>query len=250
MQSKRIMANIMSLALSSSVVSNNFADVNICLKAFAEDNQTVNVLMDNYDLWSEFALEKSGISSVGFLDIDFDNELEFIVANEAGSGIVTSLEFYKIKDNSILKLDVSDAWYGFPDDTITSDYSTRQLALYRDESGIMEYYGYNLIKDGVYFGESIFCSFAYHSSESVVSIKNYFSSVHKALYNSTTKEYDETNWWYDYTTESKISEEEYNMVGSFKLTELVNSLEPSSKRLLYSFKSGGDKTIRDKLYAK
>ena len=48
----------------------------------------------------------------------------------------------------------------------------------------------------------------------------------------------------------EISEEEYNMFGSFKLTELVNSLEPSSKRLLYSFKSGGDKTIRDKLYAK
>ena len=48
----------------------------------------------------------------------------------------------------------------------------------------------------------------------------------------------------------EISEEEYNMFGSFKLTKLVESLEPSSKRLLYSWKAGGDKTIKDKLYAK
>ena len=48
----------------------------------------------------------------------------------------------------------------------------------------------------------------------------------------------------------EISEEEYNMFGSFKLTELVYSLKPSSKRLLYSGKEGGDETIRNKLYAK
>ena len=48
----------------------------------------------------------------------------------------------------------------------------------------------------------------------------------------------------------EISEEEYNMFGSFKLTELAYSLKPSSPRLLYSEKKGGDKTIRQKLYAK
>ena len=67
------------------------------------DNQSVSIVLQNYDMWSDILnSEFSNIleSQIGFLDIDFDGELEFIATNIQGAGFYSHLKCFDIDINN------------------------------------------------------------------------------------------------------------------------------------------------------
>lgn len=110
---KKVVSAVMAVALCSSFVCSNLADTGFNFINAEEYNNAVDLFMANYDVWSETALLPTDIRNVGFLDIDFDGELELITKSLEGSGGFTYLKFYKVSDNKIIEMNIKDL-YDFP----------------------------------------------------------------------------------------------------------------------------------------
>lgn len=86
---------------------NNLDDL---LEKFKEEHSTeettekeITTVLQNYDMWSDILnSEFSNIleSQIGFLDIDFDGELEFIATNIQGAGFYSHLKCFDIDINN------------------------------------------------------------------------------------------------------------------------------------------------------
>lgn len=212
---KRIIAFITALGMCATTLVGNTALFSPTAYAVTEEN-AIDLFVENYSMWNELPLLTGGYGAVSFLDIDFDGNLELVAGYMGGSGLFTSLEFYKIDGDNVIKLSAEDDYADYP------DIMGNGMSLYRNDHGELAYYGYDSLRSGVFYNSSTFCSFAYNPSSNYVERKNYFSAVYEAQYNPDTQQNDESEWYYDYSRDEKISEAEYEQLKNDTLLSMTD----------------------------
>ena len=163
---KRIIAFITALGMCATTLVGNTALFSPTAYAVTEEN-AIDLFVENYSMWNELPLLTGGYGAVSFLDIDFDGNLELVAGYMGGSGLFTSLEFYKIDGDNVIKLSAEDDYADYP------DIMGNGMSLYRNDQGELAYYGYDSLRSGVFYNSSTFCSFVYNPSSNYVERKNY-----------------------------------------------------------------------------
>ncbi len=212
---KRIISMILAWSMCTAMFVSNATVSPVTVDAVSEKT-AIDIFVDNYSIWNELPLLSDGFSAVSFLDIDFDGELELVAGSQSGSDWSTAIEFYKIDGDKVIGLKTEeDLVYSF-------DIMDGDMSLYRDEDGELAYYGYDRTRSGMFYYGSDFGSFKYNPYSKYVEYTTYFANGYEMLYNSETKQNDEVQWYYGSSSESQISETEYEKLKKDTLSSLTD----------------------------
>ena len=207
------------------------------------DNNTVRIFMNDFATWSEAInlydrLSSSDTCEVGFLDLDFDNNLELIVHRQGGSGRYSYYYFFKINANDE-KVEPMEIYYSKDYMDIIPDSLTK---LYRNKAtGEMAYYGIDVERFDSSNYINRFCSIGFFEEKVIV---DYYYSLIYSLdenRNETVKYYNESSNAYMNESEFSVFKDKYmsnleDMNLKAKFTDIRNmSKEEITSVLLESY---------------
>lgn len=161
------------------------------------DNQSVSIVLQNYDMWSDILnSEFSNIleSQIGFLDIDFDGELEFIATNIQGAGFYSHLKCFDIDINNQELIEIEN--------NSNIDIIGEGLELYKDKNNCYFYLGKDeerISVDNIYYTT---CSLKYENNKLVMMY----------LYADNIIEGTKKFYKFNDTKETEISSDEYEKI--------------------------------------
>lgn len=180
---------------------NNLDDL---LEKFKEEHSTeettekeITTVLQNYDMWSDILnSEFSNIleSQIGFLDIDFDGELEFIATNIQGAGFYSHLKCFDIDINNQELIEIEN--------NSNIDIIGEGLELYKDKNNCYFYLGKDeerISVDNIYYTT---CSLKYENNKLVM----------MDLYADNIIEGTKKSYKFNDTKETEISSDEYKKI--------------------------------------
>lgn len=163
----------------------------------AIDNQSVSIVLQNYDMWSDILnSEFSNIleSQIGFLDIDFDGELEFLATNIQDAGFYSHLKCFDIDINNQELIEIEN--------NSNIDIIGEGLELYKDKNNCYFYLGKDeerISVDNIYYTT---CSLKYENNKLVMMY----------LYADNIIEGTKKFYKFNDTKETEISSDEYEKI--------------------------------------